>query len=320
MRDEAAILISMGDREGASERLRRAAHLDPSDARVPLLQGVVHFERNELPEAIENFTRAAALDAADYVHHRALAYALLEAGQLDRALRAVDEGIRRVRTPRRLRLHLLRARIVAERVRLADSEPAQTELLECAEQLQRSWSLATTDRDRADLIARRAFLFARANNPRRAANELRRARQLDHRNLETERLSRQLEWRARPDDWAERNGSIVATGLAAAALFALTLALVIIGSAGRTPNWGPTITGFAMATGLLIFGLAFNRITKFSVKDVSLELASNRPVEELVHVDLDLSASSLLLVSGYSNFRPSVPMEDDEQRVYLIAL
>ncbi len=316
-RDLGAIELAVGDIDKAIEALHEAKHSATHDARVSLLLGAAQFEVGQVGPAIQNFKAAAAVDQHDYVHHRALVVALLEVGQVDDALTAVRQGLATVTTPRRVRLELLHARVRAERAETLHERQRANELA----QAERSLKAAAAGRrspasEKAELLARRAFLAARQGEVRRANTLVASALKVDPSCDEARHLRTQLDLGPKGlPRWLAPSVPVVALGWLVA--FLLTLGAVgwsVLRPGSEVRAETQLIFLGMVALAPLVLLLA-PRISSLSLFDVTVELEGFTPVEEKVHVDLDLSASQLIRVSGFSNHRPSVSYDDAEPRV-----
>lgn len=314
MRDKGAILLGLGQRRLAEETLRRAHHLAPHDARIHLLLGATMFQLGKTSGAIEHFQTAASLDPNDYVHHRALVLAQLNLGRLDGAAAAVEVGLNSVRTARRFRLELLKARVAAEQAILLPARRRGIELRAIDAQLVAAEP--GNDHEEAERLARRGYIAAVTGSNVKARLLLSRASGLDPMLEEVERVRRQLPIRSLATSaWIV--GSTAAVSVVGFALLgSLAWSVISQGVRADSPELDVTSTLIllAMLAALPFLGPAIQRIRTLSLFDSSIELEPFEPLEETVHVDLDLSASDLLRISGFSNHRPSVPFDDVEPR------
>lgn len=317
LRDHAAILLEVGDINRAQQLLHRAAEIDPKDARIQLLAGVSHFRIGETEEAVLHFGRASKLDALDYVHHRALGIAHLRRGEIDAAARAVERGLSKSHPEGRLELRLLALDIKVRRARKLTNpmavkrmlEGSAQEIAECLRDPHFRHQRVEV-RDEYHLLA--ALVAILLNRPAKAQDLLGKVKQLKS---ERELLKAQ----------AERNKWTVESVAPRALLIfgVLTLVLQLLPTAfwlarGASPDNLPGLdeVGLGLSVLSLIAAAALPRIIGLSWRDMGVEMAPHEPVPEVVHTDLDLSSSRLLLIGGFSNHRPDVPAEDHEPRLF----
>lgn len=315
-RDLAVVVDAMGHRDAALDALERARHLSPHDARVYLLRGDMRFRDGLTDEAVADFRTAVALDPRDYVHHRALTVALLRMGRLDEAHNAVVHGLGVVEAQRWTRLVLLKARVVAERAQDSPERRRQVELAAVLSELRRARRVERLPRSEvAEIQAREGFISARMGDRGRAWLRFNQALSRDGRCEEARQLREQLGWTP--------FGGLLGPALASMilAVWGVLLLYVIwlnFGTAGELSPLQLAIILMALLFApavIPIVGVVAPRIRGLKLFQFAIELAANRPLEETVHVDLDLSASELVRVSGFSNHRPGFTLDDIEPRV-----
>ncbi|MFV0259279.1 MAG: tetratricopeptide repeat protein, partial [Acidimicrobiales bacterium] len=337
LRDAAAIANATGDSTTAHRHLQQALRLDPDDPHAHLVQGLVLWSDNDRPAAVRAFTAAVANGPDEPSHHRALIVGLIETGRPHDALTACDQALTVAVSPRAAgrgtagpdpdgirivaELEALRARISATIADREDRQAGKVILEDAAERLQ---ATLRRHRDlppeaRAELLTREAYLWVRLGDRRTARKRLNdAARLIDDKRpapAEYDRLRSLLSQRS--PSWTER-AAVVA------------LAMVLIGVAvvevtryifwlGNHTNQGLSSNGVV----LLVLSLALvvvapqvlPRIRAVNVRDIGVELAELRPGDDLVRIDLDSSTGRITQISGFTNFRPSVPLEDTESRI-----
>jgi protein O-GlcNAc transferase len=88
------LALEQQDPEAAARAYRRALELNPYEAVAYFNLANVYLRGGRLAEAIPLYERAAALDPSLANAHFYLARALAAQGAWDRALRALDDGLR----------------------------------------------------------------------------------------------------------------------------------------------------------------------------------------------------------------------------------
>lgn len=315
-RDKAAILLQAGDDSAARDAMSRASTLDPNDARTHLLSGLLRHRRGDASGAVDAFRRAVALDPADFVHHRALALSHLETGDLDRARQTVDHGIA-AGADRPERLHLLRARVVAAQAAEAEPRAARRMLTTEASRVRRQrqhFGVGIDSRTRSEFYSREAFLHARAGQLTRARGLLLLARHADHESPEAEQLRDQLPRRASVVRIIELAAVAIVFAFGAFGIWMMSRLTLDAVREERYGQLDAVALGAGTFVAITLAAALAPRIASITFRDVGLELVDKDPVEELVHIDLDLSANRIMLISGFSNNRPGVPLDDVESR------
>lgn len=325
-RDKAALEMTLGSTESAQMHLHEAKELSPDDARVALLEGVAAYRSGDYDEAVRSLRRSVALDPLDYVHHRAHVLALIQIGDLGGALRAADYGSRAVTTCRALYLRLLAVDVLLSRASSEGLREQSATLSQAARRLDRIGQHPDATDHYADLVhEKRAELLHMRRSSRNARRELDRVsdgrKQADvHRDIRArlETPTHSLARIMKPLFW------LAATVVLLAVLTAYWIALPFMGDwtgdeAFLKPSYPLLFAGPGIAALLFIFSVVGDRVTSIRTPTAAIDIGP-QPLDEIVHADLDLSASRLLLTSGIALYRPEVPYDDIEPRFFATPL
>jgi tetratricopeptide (TPR) repeat protein len=111
LREQGWIAMLTSDRARAERNWDVVAEMDPHDARLYLLRGLLHQEYKEQTDAIVALRKAVALDPSGVEGIAVLADALDRAGEREEALRVLGEAVQRLSARDTLSLRLAAARI-----------------------------------------------------------------------------------------------------------------------------------------------------------------------------------------------------------------
>lgn len=240
-------------------------------------------------------------------------------------------------------MEVLRARVAAAVAGRADGQAGDAVLWDAARRLHTIGDQypGRPDEARAELLTREAYLWFRAGDRRTARKRLDAASRIirsgggprSKDRPETGNGGRRSD--GHPSGPAEYNQLAAAlkdrrsaswkewTAIAAVVIVLVGVAAVEV---TRYVLWltdheqpGPTLNGvILLIVSFALLALApqiVPRIRAINVRDVSVELAELRPGDDLVRIDLDSSAGRITQISGFTNFRPSVPLEETESRI-----
>ena len=323
-RDKAALLIALGRLEDASAELERARQTVSSDARIDLLTGVIAYKRGEFERSISWFRQAVDLDPRDPVHHRALAVAYFANEQPREALAIINNGLQSVELGPQAAHRQLEAtaiQLVALHIRQMKPRDRASHLRQLlTPELKTILRSGRHDEIRSDRDADTAAALAEIEDVvGEVPSAWRRRRAVrgwnpDHPGLATAKapaFGRQFDL----DAWRNRFGWLFLSSIA-------SVVGILVANAARAelPDWAEAVavnlaneTRTFVLLGPVAFGVAFlvalfeQRFTSLRVGNVfEATLEAGDPVPEIVHVDLDMSVSRLLVVSGFSHFRPEV--------------
>ena len=320
-RDLGAVEWSAGNFYRALDCLGRACDLAPHDARVQLLTGAVHYALASPERAVEHFRQAVALDPHDYVHHRALVATLLDLDRSEEALRAVSKGVAQTHPHQKMRLRLLMTRVMILRTKEMSRQNRAAEIRAAIRLLKTHMGEANTDVERSEIQTRIGFCRAVQGARWRARRHAKRAHRLNPAAPEPQRLRdlTRRHWRTPAED--------IPPSLRIVKWAAWVVLGAVVSFAGyqsyrfyEAPEPAQDMVVGLVASGLWLAPVAIGltllpRFKILWVGTASIELEPPTPLTETIHIDLDLSASDLMRVSGFSNFRPSVPYDDVEPRV-----
>ncbi len=334
-RDKAALLIALNRLSEASAELKMARRTALHDARIELLTGVVAYREADYAESISRFQYAVDLDPRDQVHHRALAVAYFADGQPDEAMAAVAYGLRCVpKQPAdaRVQLEATAIELLAMRLRQVKRRQQFAEYRRLVSPKVRD-ILSSPPLNKAVRSEREATTAL-------AIAEIQSVRGL---RLSAMRYRRKVRsWGGASSGFAggkspnaESDFDValwrrvflslcLATLLVAYAAVVVNALLPAMSTSGfpgtassgwltvsvkglRNDLWPLVMLGPA-SFGIALFVLLFyQRLTGLKVGNVfEATLEAGEPVPEIVHVDLDMSVSRLLIISGFSHFRPEV--------------
>lgn len=118
--DLAALYMQAGRYNDARKQLRLALEIEPDDVQAHIELGNLYWKENNKKKAIRELRRAAMSDPAGYEGPRALAIALLQAGESTEAESVLRRTIRRLKklgpsSPGRWRLHLALSQVLRSR-------------------------------------------------------------------------------------------------------------------------------------------------------------------------------------------------------------
>ena len=328
-RDRAALLISLDRLPEASVELSRARKSVMSDPRIDLLEGVIAYRRSKFDEAIRLFRQALDQDEHDHVHHRALAVAYFANGQQRLAVETLMDAIKTIEDSRWPNADAARAQLEATAIQLTALRLRQMRPLSRAWDVRRLLTPemkaivasrprggSVTSSREADTTLALAAIDAATGRPDSAATRRKRVREWDpdHPGLAGSRHSTPESsfdlgaWR-RPLLLLFLISTVVIFVGTLAASFATvlpdgvdTIAAGIEANATKLFLLGPTVFGVAFL--ITLFDQRLTGLKVGSVLEATLE--AGELVPEIVHVDLDMSVSRLLVVSGFSHFRPEV--------------
>ena len=282
LRDLAMMHVITDNYTTAANLLYRARKADNDDPRCSLISGLMHWRQSNPHEAIREFRSAVATDPADLVHHRALTWALHLSGDHDGAVTAARHSLSVVRPPRRaFNAVILHSQAKVARLPSLDTPLRKREQEAITQDLReaRRRFPAHPDRGEADRL-----IGLLGDHPRSM---------LTNRHYRTS----------------------LALGAISILCLAATLLAVFRWSAEGEPFvWLTSGPYFLAATGsligLLVYSILHRDVSSISTRFLTLALREGEEiVDEVVHVDLDLSASRLLRVSGFSNHRPGIPFD-----------
>ena len=109
-----SLYVQMGRYDTAKQHLERALQIDKNDASALVELGNLYFQLNEIKEAAQLFRQAMHADTENEEPSRALAIALMRAGEYGEAGRALRRSIRRLDERKRWRLHLTLSQVMTE--------------------------------------------------------------------------------------------------------------------------------------------------------------------------------------------------------------
>ncbi len=331
-RDRAAIQMEIGEIDKAEHSLWLATNHSPPDARIYLLKGSAAFRRGDYSGAERFFRSAVARDPNDHVHFRELAVTLSRLGDYSGAIKVCEHGKSRVRTYRRWILELLKADILVSQSAATTSGFRQRpELLVQAatllEEMLKVKDLGSWYRREA------AFRLAKIYFHRRRRDEakkiMRRYRLTGPDSPFREKLaaiekstseSQLVVGFLRPKLWR----AVLLVGIVLLSLGQLVPMIVTtwfyVTEPGREADPIVGVDGSTTALLLVISALLFvvsvyrDQITTIRFQSAEVELSNSQAITELVHNDLDLSASRSFRINGLSAFRPEVPFTDLDAR------
>jgi tetratricopeptide (TPR) repeat protein len=110
--DLGALYVQMGRYEEAEEKLKKAIEIDRNDTRAHIELGNLYLQTEKNKEALQELRQATAIDPNAEDPPRALAIALMQAGEFGEAERVLRNAFRRLDEAKRWQLHLTLSQVL----------------------------------------------------------------------------------------------------------------------------------------------------------------------------------------------------------------
>lgn len=112
--DLGALYVQMGRYKEAAEQLKKALALNSDDAQAHIELGNLYLQTGKIKRSVAEFRQAMAIDANNEDAPRALAIALMRAGDVAEAEKVLRNAIKRLDEDKRWRLHLMLCQLLTK--------------------------------------------------------------------------------------------------------------------------------------------------------------------------------------------------------------
>jgi tetratricopeptide (TPR) repeat protein len=127
--DLGALYTQMGRYDDAKKQFERALTIDPNDSSALIELGNLQLQLDQVKEAIRTFRQCMSVDPDNETPPRALAMALMHAGDYGEAGRVLRRAIRRFEEVKRWRLHLALSQLLTNMADKSDDSELYEEAL-----------------------------------------------------------------------------------------------------------------------------------------------------------------------------------------------
>jgi tetratricopeptide (TPR) repeat protein len=272
--DLGALYIQLGRYADAEKVLHQAVSKQPHEAYVHIQLGSLFLHTERIKDAISEFRLAVSLAPLNPEPPRALSIALMEAGEINEAMRVVRQAVTRLPGGQGRRLHLTLAQLLLQ----IGDDTGEVHFYEEALKALTHPSLARTQSK--EVIFYKGLAYYKIGDYRRALKNFRSCKEDEQYSLEAELNAQRLEFLIQQQKSLARTSRPERMGLGLVILMQLA-ALWYFYLNGKQISNEVFMVVVPLLLGLLVVAMLLPWLTKFKITGFEAELSEPEPRNSL---------------------------------------